>query len=262
MYFEDLGFARGFLQDNNYYRLNYYFHQCMDKPDHFAKNTSFERIVEAYIADRNFRHELLLLLEPVEIRSKTIISYHLSNTHGSDAFYKWELYKSPRIHMDLLSSLNRETGVREKEPVISHHKFKYPGFFPIWVIVEYMSFNALSKYLNNLNANDQKLISRKYFQLNEQFLISWLHSLSVLRNICAHYGHLYKRNFDIKPKSYREWPLNLSDELVKQVLILKELSTSINFNKFISYLSSFEIKNKFVKLSDYGFPVALEKLLK
>lgn len=164
--------------------------------------------------------------------------------------------------MDLLSSLNRETGVREKEPVISHHKFKYPGFFPIWVIVEYMSFNALSKYLNNLNANDQKLISRKYFQLNEQFLISWLHSLSVLRNICAHYGHLYKRNFDIKPKSYREWPLNLSDELVKQVLILKELSTSINFNKFISYLSSFEIKNKFVKLSDYGFPVALEKLLK
>lgn len=48
-----------------------------------------------------------------------------------------------------------------------------------------------------LNKTDQKQIAKQY-NLNYRVFCSWLHSLTYVRNICAHHGRLWDRRLSIK----------------------------------------------------------------
>ena len=112
------------------------------------------------------------------------------------------------------------------DPVISHHNNHYGGLFPIWVVVEYLSFNSISKFYGNLLENDKKIIAKNMFDVNESYLESWLHSLSVMRNICAHFGYVYRRKFSVRPRLYSDfgWNPNKNSEFFAISLVIGKLS--------------------------------------
>lgn len=56
---------------------------------------------------------------------------------------------------------------------------------------------CISKFFTNLQANDRKKIASKGFGINEYLLGNWIHSLSVIRNIYAHFGYLDKREYTV-----------------------------------------------------------------
>jgi abortive infection bacteriophage resistance protein len=251
MIFSDKNKSEIFLLNNNYYRLNIYFHKFMDVPDHFIINTYFDQIINVYENDSWFRNKLIFVLENIEITIKSQLAYYLALNYGSGCFYDNSIQISNCN--EFRNILTREIDHQKKEPIVKHHLNKYQGKFPIWVIVEFFSFNSISKLFACLPNNDKKNLAQSTFNINEVYLESWLHSLSVLRNICAHYGYLYQRNFSIKPNLYKSWNLSHNNNLFAICLIMKTLSSGTIWNTFMDSINQKANASNQFQLSDYGF---------
>lgn len=248
--------ASTFLSSNHYYRLNIYFHKLMNSPDHFRDGTRFSQVMAIYNNDSWLRNRLLTILEPIEIKTRTQISHYLGITYGSDAFYQKAICKDEAIYQVILDNFTNEISRNSKDPVIKHHKTNYGGYFPIWVVIEFLSFNTLSKYYGNLQEKDKKTIARNSYHVNDFFLGQWLHVLSVLRNICAHYGYLYRREYPLRPKMATEfgWDSSKNNRLFATFLVMHRLSEKAPWNEFIQEIGDREKTGSFFHLRDYGFP--------
>jgi abortive infection bacteriophage resistance protein len=78
---------------------------------------------------------------------------------------------------------------------------------------ELLSFGTISKLYKALTPQVKQRIAAPY-GVNDQFLASWLHSLSYVRNVCAHHKRLWNRQFGIKPKLPSRslaWPHQVPD---------------------------------------------------
>jgi len=111
MLFTDINQAEVFLLNNNYYRLNIYFHKFMDTHDHFIPNTQFDQIINVYQNDSWLRNKLIIVLENIEITVKSQIAYYLAMNYGSGCFY------DETIHIQkceqFQNALQREIGHQE-----------------------------------------------------------------------------------------------------------------------------------------------------
>lgn len=185
------------LQSINYYRFNAYFHQFLNE-NTFIPGTSFDVILSAYEMDRKLRQIFLEHLEELEIKARCQLSHELGRFFGPLAFYECSNFNNAAVWEELQESFNNEINRDKKDPVAEHYYTDYDGQFEIWVIVEYLSFGDLSRLFSISNNEIQKAVA-KSFNVHETLLKSWLKSLSILRNICAHYGYLRKREFSIAP---------------------------------------------------------------
>jgi abortive infection bacteriophage resistance protein len=122
---------------------------------------------------------------------------------------------------------------------------------------------VLSKYFSNLLEVDKKAIAKDSFDVNEYLLWKWLQSLSLLRNICAHYSYLYKRIYDVRPKMANsfDWDPLKNGELFAFFLVMKRLSDKPAWNKRIVEIINREANGHQFNLSDYGFPEDWTKYL-
>ncbi|MHB0923922.1 MAG: Abi family protein [Bellilinea sp.] len=249
-----------FLINNNYYRLNVYFHKLMNPQDHFIPGTKFSKIVEICKNDSYLRRNIISILEPIEIKFKTRIAYFLGRKYGSDAFYRKDIYKSAWITDQILHLFWKEISWNKSNPVISHHYTHYSGYFPIWVVVEFLTFNSISKYYSNLQSSDQKIFASEFFGINEYFLSNWIHSLSVMRNICAHYGYLYKReyttpiSFGYDSVKYK----NQGNTMFGIFYSLRKLAGEDQWGHF--YNGIINTIGEQALINDYNFPVDLSSL--
>lgn len=256
MIISDIDIAGNFLLENNYYRLNIYFHKMMVSNNKFREGTTFSQVMDIYENDKWLRNAIIRVLEPIEIKLKTMIAYYLGRKYGPVVFYKGDICIDKDKYQEVFCKFQNEIYHNQYESVILHHKEKFGGFFPIWVIVEFLSFNTISKYFKNLNSIDKNQISKAAFKINSYYLGNWTQSLSVLRNICAHYGYLYKRELSI--------PINLGDlfsivtcdnrSLFSVFIIMRRLSNTANWKNFIADLvKNSNQRNNFI-LDGYGFP--------
>lgn len=259
---DEIDEASQFLSSNNYYRLNVYFHKLMDSKDHFIPGTIFSDIIKIYRNDSYLRQQIFTMLEPIEIDFKSKVAYYLGNTYGSNMFYKKEIYKSSWKFEQTANTFWREISRNDNDAVVLHHYNNYSGYFPIWVIVEYLSFNAVSKYFSNLKESDQKSIAKNGFGINEYFLGNWIHSLSVMRNICAHYGYLFKREYTVPISFGRDSKkyINQGNGLCGIFYCIKKLSTAEKWNEFLTEI--FKKTGKDILINHYNFPPDLSILIK
>lgn len=97
------------------------------------------------------------------------------------------------------------------------------------MVAEILSLGSWSTLFAHLaNRDDQKIIC-KPFKLNYIVLISWLHSITYLRNLCAHHCRLWNRAFTLKPiiaKQYRSLLLE-NNRFSAQAAVLKILLDTI-----------------------------------
>lgn len=64
-------------------------------------------------------------------------------------------------------------------------------------------------YKNLINRSDKKRVS-DVFKLSPIDLESWLHTLTYIRNLCAHHSRLWNRHFTIRPKKISEYVKHLT----------------------------------------------------
>lgn len=91
------------------------------------------------------------------------------------------------------------------------------------MIAEILPLGTWSTIFANLaDRKNQKIISQ-YFKLNETVMKSWLHTLTYLRNLCAHHSKLWDRSFRIKPLIAKDHEMHLKNNsrFCAQAAILK-----------------------------------------
>lgn len=189
--------ARHYLSTLNYYRLAaYWLGMESDHASHqFSPGASFERAVDLYIFDREFRLLLLDAIERVEVAVRTQYAYQLGHKYGSHPHLQPALFKPKWSYSENLTSLKNEAR-RSKENFIRHLLQSYAEPVPpIWATVEIMTLGQLSKWYANLKKSHDRNDIARYFDFDEKQFVSFLHHLSTVRNLCAHHSRVWNREF-------------------------------------------------------------------
>ena len=196
--------VENYLSHISYYRLRAYtfpYQNNSDSNHPFKSNISFDKILDDYIFDRKLRLILFDAIEKVEIALRTQLIYHYSLKYGGHWFEDVSLFSNPLHHQNDLVQVDKELK-RSQEQFITHYKSKYsnPDRPPAWMTLEILSFGTLSKMFENLNRCPEKKAIAKHFGLDIVIFESWLHHISVVRNICAHHARLWNREIPSAPR--------------------------------------------------------------
>jgi len=247
-----------YLKNINYYHLTIYF-KHYQRDDNFREGVSFDDVLKIYKFDNKLRFLLLELLERIEKSFKCRMVYELAIEQKDPHWYlNKEFFVDNEGYLEILRLLQDEVE-KSKEISINHYKNKYndPILPPIWAVVEILSFGQCVRICKYLKREYKNKISRSFGE-DEMFLMSWMHSLSVLRNICAHYSCLWNRNLVFTPKNehhvYGKFFRSKDRRLYNHIVVLQILLSKMNptaswLDKFKELVAEFEID-----VTCIGFP--------
>lgn len=222
------------LSTISYYRLSAYWYPFKKRnadrtvTNIFIPNTTFEECLNLYEFDRKLRLLVLDAIERVEVAIRTKIIYFLAHNYGafghSNSSNFHVSFDHKKWSQDTLKEVNRS-----KDEFILHYQKEYLDFpiLPIWMLTEIMSLGNLSVLYSGMKNSDKACISKK-FNVHYKTLFHWLHTLTYIRNICAHHSRLWNREFGIRPEKLKdkEWlpPITpRSDRIFYILLILRFL---------------------------------------
>ena len=198
---QDAKSAVFFLKRVNYYRLSAYCIPFQQPKDRFKQSTTLENICDLYFFDRKLRQLVFDALQTIEIAIRTRISYQLAHTYGAFGYVDPDNFASyfmdhARWIRDIQSAISRSS-----EEFVRHFRNKYSNspHLPIWMAIELISFGMLSRLVRGLKHQDLKKVCI-LLNVPTAAFPSWMHSLSYVRNICAHHGRLWNRQLAIPPK--------------------------------------------------------------
>ncbi len=217
---QDLNLAQQTLQRISYYRFSAYlrFFQKQDSPNHqYQTGSSFESVLNLYKFDKSFRMLVFNATESIEVAIRTQMVYQLAQSYGSHWYTNSNLFYNHEEHVELIDFITKYCQRKKVEEFIEHYRNKYtaPELPPSYMALEIISFGQLSRMYSNLLPSKARSQIYSFFQVPNKIFISWLRSLSYVRNICAHHSRLWNIQLGQSPTL----PLRLSgDWLSKEVI--------------------------------------------
>lgn len=160
---------------------------------------------------------------------------------------------------------------RSRDVFIQHNFNNHEGMIPLWAAVEVLSFGTLSKIISNLktgpNTASAQLLSNYHYVSAKGKTVcpsasafsSWVHTVSFVRNVCAHNGRIYNRSFSVKPEIIdidKIIPTPRFTALYQILLAMKYLAPDkSNWNNFTNKLTTLIHKYQAsIDLNRLGFP--------
>ena len=233
--------ALAFLQSVSFFRLTPYMRPFQVNAQHnFIAGTGFRQLAELYDFDRRLRLLVIDAIERAEVAVRGHISNHMGTTYESHWYLDAKHFKNNDQHNRLLDEIRRKQDnelrdyhrecqridklktdstrkaklkqKRQQESYARHYALTYstPQLMPNWAMVEEITLGTLSHLYKNLSKDSDKKAIARGLGLEAPLLESWLHTLTAVRNICAHHSRLWNRELGIKPavpKSRRiAWP--------------------------------------------------------
>jgi abortive infection bacteriophage resistance protein len=253
--------ALSFLKKVNYYRFSAYglTLKRKDNTELFQDGITFTRMKMIYNFDKKLRELLVYYLESVEIEFRTKIAYYHAHDYGALGYKNAENFKSKSHHIKFIEKLEKDIDKSGKELFVMHHKSKYNGVFPFWVAIEVMSFGGLSKLFRNL-LRDTKIKVIQDLNTPPPAVASWLHSLSYIRNVCAHYGRLYGKDMVIKPSLKNKSEIKNNRVFAIVFVLTKLLHRDERINLFTGLEALLEEFSDYISLEEIGFPVTWQEI--
>lgn len=221
------------LEVTSLFRLSPYmrpFQYSTDTDHYFKPGTQLSKIVRIYRFDSDLRQTLMIALERVEVAVRACISNHMAPAYGAHWYLDRSLfgysYRYDRMISDIENTLSSERSKFQRElkqiltsrvpgdvkdrRIDSRKRDNYPRFYaetysdpclpPSWATMEEMSLGAISHLYQGLAKDkDRKAIAAR-FDVPQKVLGSWLHTLTFVRNICAHHARLWNRELGIPPR--------------------------------------------------------------
>lgn len=213
--------AEHYLTVIGYYRLSAYTlpFQVGNPDHHFRPGTRFDQILDLYRFDRELRLLLLDAIERIEVAIRSQLNNHMSCQYGSHWYLDEQHFDTRFDHKRLLADIERSCR-KSSEAFVRHYRSKYkiPRLPPSWMVTEMLTYGQLSRVYDNLASfRGQKAIARS-LGTTAELLRSWAHTISYLRNLCAHHMRLWNRELANAPKTPRNpvgaWirtPIQLGD---------------------------------------------------
>lgn len=239
LHIQDTDRADRLLEVVTLFRLSPYMRVFQDgSPEHrFVNGASLNAIHSLYQFDSELRQLVMRGIERVEVAARSVMSNELCSLHNNPHWYVEPEHFSRRHGHDRLlndlakqladekTKLGREIASIEKSRSTEHVKqrrvesrtrdnyiryysqaYTEPELPPFWAAVETMSFGGVSYLFQGLGQDRARKLVAERFAVPQVVLGSWLHTLTFVRNICAHHGRLWNRELAIPPK----WPHSLA----------------------------------------------------
>lgn len=204
--------ALRYMQQIGYYRLSAFYLPFQQTKDWFNDGTEFDDIITLYKFDRKLRLLVFDCIERIEVAIRTQLTYTLAHNHSSSHWhdnkaifkpaYKNRYGKVFDTYQDFQNIIQRSCTAKKPEVFIKHYLDTYhtPTTPPSWMCTELLTIGELSRmYMGLKNKSDKKQIA-DYFGVHQTVFTSWLHTLTYVRNLCAHHSRLWNRDFAIKPE--------------------------------------------------------------
>ncbi|MBC3949645.1 Abi family protein [Pseudomonas folii] len=245
---QDEGKAHCFLEAVSFFRLTPYMRpfQLSEDVEHgFRPGTRLKELTRLYDFDRRLRLLVIDALERIEVAARAAISNHMGPEYGAHWYLETRFFQRDYRHQVLLESIHgkqekaRQDHTREcrridasqapdarkaqlkslraKESYARHYALTYntPELMPAWAAMEEITLGELSHLFKGLARDaDKKAIARR-MALPGPLLQSWLHTLTTIRNICAHHARLWNRELGIRPELPKTvnflWPQHLQN---------------------------------------------------
>lgn len=197
LYVSDQATARRALETIGYYRLLIYMRPLQDNNKKFLASTNFENVMSLYEFDRKLRLLCMDAIERIEVTLRASLVNNLAVPYGA------HFYDGAQHYTNSKGLTNFKDHVKNARYLgIDHYRNTYmqPANPPIWVLLEAVTFGAISTLFADLNLNNRKQVS-KIFGFDETILVSWFRTLTVLRNMCAHHNRVWNFRFVVnQPK--------------------------------------------------------------
>ncbi len=211
MSISDTSLAEKAIEQVGYYRLRgYAFHFFDATTGNFHSGTSFDNVLQLYYFNCELSSLLFSMSSKVEVALRARLCEALLSLGDPLIYLDPSIFKDKAIYWKNLGLLCSEIN-RSDEVFIKHNHINHDGQIPIWAAVEVMSFGNLSKFVSNLitgpNTPFSKLakcytyksIKGKDVVPSLDMISSWIHSVVILRNMCAHNSRIYNRSTNKKP---------------------------------------------------------------
>jgi len=181
--------------------MGYGKHFFDNQSQRFHAGITYDHLWETYKFDRKLRLLTLDAIERIEVAMRTAVSNTMSMTHGAHWFMDASVFDSPDDRNAFCVALRRAFSGKKNEISIHFYcKYDYPDLPPSWMAMECISMGSWSRALGKLKQTEQKRIASS-LRINYASLVSWAHTFSWIRNVCAHHGILWNRINMYPPKT-------------------------------------------------------------
>lgn len=198
------------LASVNYYRLSGYWYTYRNVDgSRFIPGTDFEVVWGRYVFDRELRLLAMDALERFEVAVRARLAYEHAQAGGPfgydtdpAAIFEGRADERAQFFKQLDDAVERNG----HEAFIKHFRGKYQEDHarpPVWVAVEVLMFGDVVRLFRGSSHALQRRVADA-FGVAAKVMESWLKTLNVIRNICAHHGRLWNRELGVKPKIPRD----------------------------------------------------------
>ena len=265
--------AKDFLIRNNYYRISGY-SLTLRSHDVFFPSTNFQNIIDIYEFDHEMRHIFLNYINKIEVTVKSIYSYEFTKIHGPIGYRTSAYFSSLKEYSRIINKAEDQKERRHShEAYLKHFIDDLNQEVPLWAYVELLTISDISCLYSISEPNIKTSVANAMgltLKNGPELLGKFMHSMTIIRNLCAHGSRLYNRLFEQKPSlNKREFSLlrelpdgtKYNSHLFGFVLIAKRLLTFDEFDSMKNEIIDLKKKYPFVDLKHYGFCDNWEKLL-
>ncbi len=264
--------AKAFLLRNNYYRVSGY-SLTLRKHDVFFPSATFDNLVDIYQFDHELRHLLLKYIELIEVSVKSVYSYEFTKVYGPTGYLNPEYFTDAKKHGEIIQKAEQQKASRlAHEAYLKHFIEELQEDVPLWAYVDLFTISDISFFYAISEPEIQKAVASD-LGIEKQgplLLGKFMHSMTIIRNLCAHGSRLYNRLFEQRPKLSKE-ELSLlridqqgrvdNSHLFSFILIMRRLLPYEEFRQFSYALWELTRKYPFVNMKYYGFPETWEDSL-
>lgn len=257
--------ARDFLLHNNYYRISGY-SLTLRKNDVFSKSATFQNIVDIYNFDHELRHIILQYLEVIEVKIKSIYAYEFTKVHGPTGYLDESFFTNKSKHKEIIDKANQQKTQRlPHEAYLKHFVNDLQQDIPLWAYVDLLTISDIS-FLYSISELPVKDAIARTFGLTmskgASILGNYMHSMTIIRNLCAHGSRIYNRLFEQKPSlNKKEKALLITNNkgeidnahFYGFLLIMKRILPADKFNEMKKSIIALTQKYPFVRMDYYGF---------
>lgn len=264
--------AHEFLLRNNYYRVSGY-SLTLRSHDVFKSHSTFQNVIDIYSFDQEFRHILLRYIENIEVSVKAVYSYEFTKRYGATAYLNPSLFSDAAKHQEIIDKAERQKASRlQHEAYLKHFVEDLKQDIPLWAYVDLFTISDISFMFSISDSDVQNDVATALGLVKQgaKILKSFLHSMTIIRNLCAHGSRLYNRLFEQKPWLNKKEQLLLrkneggtidNSHLFGFVLVMRRLLKPEEFASMKVEIASLTRKYPFVKMRYYGFCDNWENLL-
>lgn len=183
----------------------------------FQAGTTIHKILALYRFDTALRSLACQALEKIEIALASSICNTLCVKHGPLWYGKEDIFADQHTHAKIfqhvLKYINFDQGNNcgfpgNSNKYLRHYYDTYndPRLPPAWMLRECASFGFWSHTYKGLKQAEQTLISNGWKYPNKKLITpavfgSWLHTVSVFRNRCAHHSRITYTTLPYDPKT-------------------------------------------------------------